>query len=117
MKEIGYTMVNGYRIPNLLPHQEPEIHLGKYALLRRRFLMRHRPGTFTNLLTSGVLNPHLLQVEQDARARMERLTAEMARSQGVTEELKAADQMRWVGLMNNIRSAAEEVVLNELIYV
>ena len=59
----------------------------------------------------------LLQVEQEALARMERLTAEMARSQGVTEELKATDQMRWVGLMNNIRSAAEEVVLNELIYV
>ena len=117
MNEIGYTMVNGYRIPNLLPHQEPEIHLGKYALLRRRFLMHHRPGTFTNLLTSGGLNPHLLQVDQEAQARMERLTSEMARSQGVTEELKATDQMRWVGIMNNIRSAAEEMVLNELIYV
>lgn len=117
MNEIGYTMVNGYRIPNLLPHQEPEIHLGKYALLRRRFLKQHRPGTFTNLLTSGGLNPHLLQVDQEARTRMEQLTAEMARSQGVTEELKATDQMRWVGLMNNIHSAAEEVVLTELIYV
>lgn len=117
MNEIGYTMVNGYRIPNLLPHQEPEIHLGKYALLRRRFLMQHRPGTFSHLLTSGSLNPHLMQVDREARARMERLTAEIALSQGVTEELKAANQMRWVGLMNNIRSTAEEVVLNELIYV
>ena len=116
MTEITYRTENGYRLPNLLPPQEPEVHLGKYALLRKRFLKQNRRVTYTNLLTSGRLNTHLTEIEQTARSRMEQITAEMARSQGVTEELKATDQMRWVGLMNNIRQAAEEMILNELIY-
>ena len=116
MTEITYRTERGYRLPNLLPPQEPEVHLGKYALLRKRFLKQNRRVTYTNLLTSGRLNAHLTEIEQTARSRMEQITAEMARSQGVTEELKANDQMRWVGLMNNIRQAAEEMILNELIY-
>lgn len=116
MTEITYRMENGYRLPNLLPPQEPEVHLGKYALLRRKFLKQHRRVTYTNLLTSGKLNAHLTEIEQTAQTRMEQLTAQMAKEAGVTEELKASDQMKWVGLMNNIRNAAEETVLNDLIY-
>ena len=116
MAEITYRMENGYRLPNLLPPQEPEVHLGKYALLRRKFLKQHRRVTYTNLLTSGKLNAHLMEIEQTAQARMEQLTAQMAKEAGVTEELKATDQMKWVGLMNNIRHSAEETVLNDLIY-
>ena len=117
MNEIGYTMVNGYRMPNYLPHQEPEIQLGKYGLLRRRYLMQHRRGTFSYLLTSGKLNPHLTEIDRQARARIEQITEQMAKAEGVTEELKAQDQMKWVGLMNNIKDAVEETVLNELIYI
>ena len=117
MNEIGYTLVNGYRIPNYLPHQEPEIQLGKYGLLRRRYLMQHRRGTFSYLLTSGKLNPHLTEIDRQARARIAEITEQMAKAEGVTEELKAQDQMKWVGLMNNIKNAAEETVLNELIYI
>ena len=117
MNEIGYTMVNGYRIPNLLPHQEPEIQLGKYALLRRSFLKQHRRGTFSYLLTSGKLNPHLMEIDRQARARIEQITDEMAKAEGVTEELKAQDQMKWAGLMNNIKNQAEQTVYQELIYV
>ncbi len=116
MTEITYRMENGYRLPNLLPPQEPEVHLGKYALLRRKFLKQNRRVTYTNLLTSGKLNQHLMEIEQTALKRMEQLTAQMAKEAGVTEELKASDQMKWVGLMNNLRNAAEETVLNELIY-
>ena len=116
MTEITYRMENGYRLPNLLPPQEPEVHLGKYALLRRKFLKQNRRVTYTNLLTSGKLNAHLMEIEQTAQARMEQLTAQMAKEAGVTEELKATDQMKWVGLMNNIRHSAEETVLNDLIY-
>ena len=116
MNEIGYTMVNGYRIPNFLPHQEPEIQLGKYALLRRRFLKQYRPITFTNLLTSGKLNPHLMEIDRTARTRIAEITEQMAKAEGVTEELKAQDQMKWVGLMNNIKNAAEQTVFQELIY-
>ena len=116
MTKITYRTENGYRLPNLLPPQEPEIHLGTYALLHRKFLKQHRRVTYTNLLTSGRLNQHLMEVEQTALSRMEQITSDMAKSLGVTEELKACDQMKWVGLMNNIRQSAEEVVLNELIY-
>lgn len=117
MTQITYRMENGYRLPNLLPPQEPEVRLGKYALLRRKFLKQHRRVTYTNLLTSGRLNAHLMEIEQTAQTRMEQLTAQMAREAGVTEKMKAADQMKWVGLMNNIRHSAEETVLNDLIYV
>ena len=116
MNELTYTMQNGYRLPNLLPPQEPEVPLGKYALLRRTYLKQNRRVTYTNLLTSGKLNQHLTEIEQTARSRMERITAQMAKDEGVTEELKASDPMRWTGLMNNIRQVAEETVLRELIY-
>lgn len=114
--ELTYTMKNGYRLPNLLPPQEPEVHLGKYALLRRSYLKQHRRVTYTNLLTTGKLNQHLMETEQEALSRMEQITAQMAKAEGVTEELKARDPMRWTGLMNNLRHAAEETVLSELIY-
>ena len=111
-----YTMKNGYRLPDLLPPQEPEVHLGKYALLRRRFLKERRPVMFTNLLTTGRLNEHLMEIQQTAQRRVEQITAQMAKAEGVTEELKARDQMQWVGRMNNLKQAAEETVMNELIY-
>lgn len=114
--ELTYTMKNGYRLPNLLPPQEPEVHLGKYALLRRKYLQQNRKVRFTNLLTSGKLNEHLMEVDKTANERMELLVAQMAQAEGITEEMKATDQMKWVGLMNNIRMSAEEQVLKELIY-
>ena len=113
--ELTYTMKNGYRLPNLLPPQEPEVHLGKYALRRRRYLQQNRKVRFTNLLTSGKLNEHLMEVDKAANERMELLVAQMAQAEGITEEMKATDQMKWVGLMNNIRMSAEEQVLKELI--
>ena len=116
MSELTYTMQNGYRLPDLLPPQEPEMHLGKYALLRRTYLKQHRRVTYTNLLTSGRLNQHLIEIEQTALSRMELLTGQMAKAEGVTEELKASDPMKWTGLMNNIRNAAEALILSELIY-
>ena len=116
MNELTYREESGYRLPNLLPPQEPEVTLGKYAFLRRQYLRQHRRVTFTNLLTSGKLTEHLKETEQMATARMEQITTQMAKTEGVTEELKASDQMRWVALMNNIRQRAEEIVLAELIY-
>ena len=114
--ELTYTMKNGYRLPNLLPPQEPEVHLGKYALLRRRYLQQNRKVRFTNLLTSGKLNEHLMEVDKAANERMELLVAQMAQAEGITEEMKATDQMKWVGLMNNIRMSAEEQLMKEMIY-
>ena len=116
MNELTYTMRYGYRIPDLLPPQEPEVTIGKYGLLRRKYLQEHRRALFTNLLTSGKLTEHLLEIEQTARSRVEQITEQMAKAEGVTEQMKATDQMKWVGLMNSIRQAAEETVLAELIY-
>lgn len=114
--ELTYRQQGNYLLPNLLPPPSLQTSLGKYALLRLKFLQKHHRVLYTNLLTTGRLQAHLLETEQTARAQMEQITARMAQTQGVTEELKATDQMRWVGLMNNIRQAAEETVLHDLIY-
>ena len=116
MNGITYTRQGDYNLPNLLPPQEPEAPSGKYALLRKKFLKEHRRITYTNLLTSGKLNGHLAEIQQTAQRRMEEIVAQMAKTQGVTEELKASDQMKWVQMMNNLQNAAEETVLAELIY-
>ena len=84
--------------------------------MHRDYLEKHKRVTYLNLLTSGRLNEHLYQTEQTALSRLELLTKQLAAEQGVTEELKEKVPMQWVGLMNNIRSQAEEVILRELIY-
>ena len=116
MTEITYTRQGDYNLPNLLPPQEEPVPHGKYALLRKKFLKEHRRVTYTNLLTSGKLNSHLAEIQQTAQRRMEEIVAQMAKAEGVTEELKASDQMKWVQMMNSIRHSAEEVILNDLIY-
>ena len=113
---ITYTRQGDYNLPNLLPPQEEPVPHGKYALLRKKFLKEHRRVTYTNLLTSGKLNTHLAEIQQTAQRRMEEIVAQMAKAEGVTEELKARDQMKWVQMMNNLQNAAEETVLAELIY-
>lgn len=114
--EITYHEQNGFQIPNLLLPQEPEVHLGKYAELRREYLMKRRRVLYTNLKTSGKLTEHLAEIEQTAQRMVEQTVARMARAEGVTEELKERDSLRWTGLMNNLRHSAEEQVLNDLIY-
>ena len=116
MTQITYTKQGDYWLPNLLPPQEPQIPLGKYASMRRRFLQQHRKVTYTTLLTTGQLHAHLMEIEETARSRVESIVSQMAQTEGVTEEMKATDQMKWAGLMNNFRAAAEEQILEELIY-
>ena len=105
--DMTYTMKDGYRLPDLLPPQESETALGKYGLLRRRYLKEHRKVLFTNLLTSGRLNEHLAEIDRTARQRVEQTVTAMAQAEGVTEELKAADPMKWVGLMERTRKSLE----------
>ena len=114
--EVTYRMQNGFQVPNLMMPSVPEVHLGKYAELRRAYLKKRRRVLYTNLKTNGKLTEHLAEIEQTARKMVEQTVAQMARAEGVTEELKAADPMKWVGLMNSLRNAAEETVLAELIY-
>ena len=116
MTEITYTRQGDYNLPNLLPPQEEPVPHGKYALLRKKFLKEHRRIAYTNLLTSGQLSSHLSEIEQTALSRLEQMVTQMAKAEGVTEELKERDPMKWVGLMNNLQNAAEEIILKELIY-
>ena len=116
MTELTYRMESGYRLPNLLPPDEPEVILGKYALMRRRYLQQHRRVTYTNLLTTGKLTEHLMVTEAEALSRLEAITSQMAKAEGVTEALKASDQMTWVQRMNSIRQRAEEMIMTELVY-
>lgn len=112
--ELTYTMQGDYLLPDLTVPESPT--LGKYGMLRRSHLKDHRDGIYTGMLLTGKLNAHLTEIDRQATEMMERLTAQMAKVQGVTESLKASDQMKWVQMMNNIRSAAEEIVLTELVY-
>lgn len=108
---------DGMLYPDLLPPEEDAPPYGKYGRMRLTYLREHHEGLYTGLLLSGKLNAHLNEIDETAHAGMELLTKQMAVAQGITEELKARDQMAWVGAMNNIRNAAEEIVLTELIYV
>lgn len=113
--ELTYRMVGDYLLPKLAMPEAPRV--GKYGMLHLSFLRKHRNGIYTGLFISGRLNRHLEEIDRQAAEMVNQLIEQMAEAEGVTEELKAADQMRWVGLMNNIKERAEEVVLKELIYV
>lgn len=112
--ELTYRMQGDYRLPNLIPPESPKV--GKYGMLRHSFLRKHREGLYTGMLMEGTLNAHLEEVDREANRMLEQLTTQMALEQGVTEELKARDQMLWVQRMNNIRQAAEEIIYSQLIY-
>ena len=111
-----YRQEGDYLIPNLALPDEPEYQIGKYGRMRRSYLKEHRPVLYASLLTSGTLHRHLAEIDQACYERMEILVSDMAEQEGVTEALKAADQMEWVHRMNSIRSRAEEIVLTELVY-
>ena len=98
-----------------IENEEPPA-LTKYGRMRERYLREHKKALYFNLLTSGKLYEHLADIDTLACNMAEYLIKEMAKKQGVTEQLKAEDMMRWVGLMNNIRACADEIVLNDIVY-
>ena len=117
-EEMGgiYRQEGDYLIPNLTLPDEPEYQIGKYGHLRRSYLKEYHPVLYANFLTSGTLHRHLAEIDQACNERMEIIVSDMAKQEGVTESLKAADQMEWVRRMNSIHSRAEEIVLTELVY-
>ena len=111
-----YTLgADGIYYPNLVSTDE-EPHYGKYGMIRKTYLIEHRPVMYSLYMLEDRLTAHLNAVDDEAHERMDVLVRQMMEKQGVTEELKARDQMAWVGVVNNIRNAAEEIVLKELIY-
>ena len=99
-------------------HTEQEnITLGKYGRLRRQYLKEHRPVVWTQMVMKGTLFPHLYAVDRAAYERLDHMIPALAKTAGATEALKAADPMKWVGLMNACKAQAEEIILEELIYI
>ena len=114
--ELTYTKVGDYYIPDLALDDDAECEIGTYGRMRQRFLEEHHHGTYTSLLLAGKLWKHLANIDTACHERMDFLVSAMANQEGVTESLKASNQMEWVARMNNIRSRAEEIVLHELVY-
>ena len=111
---IQYELIGDYYYPCLMMEELPT--LSKYGRMREQYLREHRKAFYFTLLASGKLNEHLIQIDTSACNMAEYLIKEMAKKQGVTEKLKAEDMMRWIGLMNNIRSCVDEIVLNDIVY-
>ena len=111
-----YTLgADGIYYPNFVSTDE-EPHYGKYGMMRKTYLKEHRPAMYSLYMLEDRLVEHLNLVDDEAQERMDILVRQMMERQGITEELKACDQMEWVRAVNGIRNMAEEIVLNELIY-
>ena len=116
MSKIEYTTQGDYNLPNLTLPEQPEVELGLYAQRRRTFLKEHHRIMYYNLLTSCKLTEHLSEVQNRATELESTLSHQMAKNEGLTEELKATDMMTWVRRMNNLRNRVQEIVMSEVIY-
>ena len=116
MNKLTYTRCGDYYIPDLELSEQPEAPIGKYGRMRQRYLKEHRPGLYSSLILSEKLYPHLLEIDRAAHERMDAILPRMMEGSGVTEELKARDPMRWVGLMNTLKVQVEETIFQELIF-
>ena len=112
---IEYILVGEYYIPNLKLSEQPQKPLGKYGRMRKRYLEEHCSSLYNRLTLSEKLYPHCLEIEESANRRLDEMMEDMMEAAGVTEELKARDPMKWVGLMNTLKAQAEEVLIAELI--
>ena len=117
-EEMGgiYRQVGDYFIPNITLPDDGEYQIGKYGRMRRSYLKEYRKILYNNYVLEGTLFRHLAEIDQACNERIENIVSAMAKQEGVTEALKAADQIEWVRRMNSIRNRAEEIVLHELVY-
>ena len=117
MQKVTYTMQGDYKIPDLMlpPKERKEVN-GKYALMRLNYLKEHKKALYTTLLMKDQLMEHLSEIQEQSEMRVEQLVSQMMIKENINEELKQQDQMKWVGLMNNLKMIAEEITMKELIY-
>ena len=114
---LDYTLVNDHYLPNLTAAAPAEQHpTGRWGRLHKRYLKEHHPIRYNQLLLSGVLGSYLAKLDKQAEEQLALTIRQMQEAEGVTEALKAADQLEWVRRMNNIRNRAEEIVYNEIVY-
>ena len=115
--EIEYTKVGDYYIPNLVLEKEEKIILNKYGRLRLKFLKENKKAEYTIMFMNGTLNKHLKEIQETAQKRIEIIIEELKQQNNLTEEIKNTNQLYWVSMMNNLKNTAEEIMLNEQIYV
>ena len=113
---LWYELQGDYYIPCLVLDEEDTQPIGMWGRKRLDYLKKHRQALYTTLLVSSKLNGHLVEVDHQASEMFYLLMKQLAEKEGITEQLKAADQLAWVGAMNNIRNAAEEIILAEYVY-
>ena len=114
--KITYTQQGDYLLPDLKLPEQPKIEIGMWGTRHLRYLAKHHPIIYTNLLTSCKLTAYLADIDEQAEDMFFRLVKQLAKQEGVTEQLKADNQIMWVQKMNNIRNRVTEIVNNELIY-
>ena len=113
---LWYELIGDYYIPVLVLPSEEQRPIGKWGRMHREYLREHRPILFNDLILSGQLWTYLADLNEQAQERLECIIAQMTAAEGVTESMKAHDQLKWVQIMNNIRSRAEEIILSEMIF-
>mgnify|MGYP000167649383 FL=1 len=113
---LWYELIGDYYIPVLTLSSEEQRPIGKWGRMHRDYLKEHRPILFNDLILSGQLWTYLADLNEQAQERLSLIVDQMKKAEGVTEDLKAANQMVWVGAMNSIRNRAEEIILREMIY-
>ena len=111
-----HTSKNKEEYPNLELPEQPDVRLGKYAMMRRDYLVKHRRGTYGVLLGNGKLTEHLEEIEQEANELLSEIVCRAVKEQGITGELKASNPLLWVQKMNQTKASSEEFVLSEVIY-
>lgn len=114
---IEYTKVGDYYMPNLFLEKKEKIILNKYGRMRLKFLKENRKAEYMIMFTKGTLNKHLKEIQETAESRIDIIIEELKQQNNLTEEMKNTDQLYWVSMMNNFKNTAEEIILNELIYV
>ncbi len=117
MNKITYHKEGDYLVPDLYLPKQNTVHIGKYGRLRLNYLKEHKRGLYTELLISGSLEQHLIDIDKNATERVHLIIKQLAEAENISEELKQNNQMVWVQAMNNIKNRAEEMVYKEIIYI
>lgn len=113
---IEYIRKGDYYIPNLyIPKARRKGNIGKYGLMRLNYIKKYKKSLYTDLLLKNELSSHLLDIDDECKERLDVLINQIKRQENVTEKLKETNQMEWVGMMNNIKNRAEEIIFNEII--
>ncbi|MBO5376223.1 MAG: TnpV protein [Bacilli bacterium] len=114
---LTYKKIGDYILPNLVAQTEEQFEMGKYSIMRLQYLKEHKKATYEVMLMKGTLVEHLKEIEQTSQTRIQTIMNKMIIELNITEQMKQENQMKWVGMMNNIKQQAEEVAMKELIYI